>query len=70
MWISRVILLLLGLWLLRQVLRLFRGSSTRQDAEIRSAPKRDPVNPIQNGRVRDAEFEELHEPEDRTGDRE
>ncbi len=59
MWITRLILVLLGLWLIRQLVRIFtlRGRNARPEV---GKPSRNPSkSPFRDPSIRDAEFEEV-----------
>jgi len=60
MFITRLILVLLGVWLVRQFLRAWpRPRKGRGDAsETHAEPSREPV-PFDESNIRDAEFEDV-----------
>lgn len=58
MFITRLLLILLGLWLVRQVLHLWRRSRTPESRPVEPETPSEP-SPFDNQSIRDADYEEV-----------
>ncbi len=66
MFITRLLLILLGLWLVRQVLRLWR--QPRAPEESPAEPESSGPSPFDNQSIHDADYEEVDEDREAGGE--